>query len=291
MPSLTATLFFAALASAQASNYTTTAWMTNYAGSDKFGYVASVIDADAEHMTLAMSVDADTDVDTLNIFGFAGNFTFGPSGYTMKEIVTRYPRPPETTDIEFAITCSQPAQSEESATCTFSQGDGYARIFRCNEDQTTRSVQRLDNFTTSFPHTYGTGLWGAAGTETVTRTMNFPPQSVFTTPAWCTSDSVPESVKTLTLSSPASNYAVYQIVIFAGQEKLSAFSGSSVVVSTASGSTGSVPEATASAGSSGDAAPSATGTASPESTGAAGKINAVVPAVVGMGVAAVVGML
>ncbi len=277
-------------ASAQTANYTTTAWMTNYAGSDKFGYVASVIGADAEHMTLALDFDSDTDLDALHIGGPAVNYTFGRSSFTLDETITRYANAPSG-DMFIRAACTEPAQSESEVQCTVTQGDAYVRMFQCNEDQTTRSRQPRTNRTTSYPHTYGTGIWGPAGTETITMTYDFPAQTETTTPAWCTSDNVPESVLTTPFPRAASSFAVYQIVIYAGQEKLSAYSGSSVVISTATPSTGSVPGATASAGNSDSASASATVSAPPENTGAAGRINAAVPAVAGVAVAAVLGML
>jgi hypothetical protein len=97
-------------------------------------------------------------------------------------------------------------------------------------------------------------------------------------------------VLTIADPSPAESFAVYQIVITAGQEKLSAYSGSLVAVSTASGSTGGVPVATPSAGS-GAASASATASSPPVNTGAADRISAVVPALAGIGVAAVMGVL
>lgn len=287
MAQLTLTLLFAALASAQTSNYTTTAWMTNFAGSNKYGYVASVINADAQHMTLALDFDADTDKNALHLGGPGGNYTFGPSGFTLKQAMTRYELP--SGDPNLAIACSEPAQTTDDVTCTGILGDAYARFARCNEYQTTGTNNRQEFVTTTtYPHTYGTGLWGSEGTETITRAVSFPAQTETTTPAWCTSDEVPESVLTDSYTTTASEFAVYQIVIYAGQEKLSAYSGSSAVTGTASGSNETVPAAT---GGSGTAAASATTSAPAESTGAAGKLSAVVPALAGMGVAAVMGML
>ncbi|KAF2623752.1 hypothetical protein BU25DRAFT_173875 [Macroventuria anomochaeta] len=287
---LSVALLLAAVASAQTANYTTTAWMTNFAGSDKYGYVASVINADAQHMTLSLDFDTDTDREALHIGGIGGHWTFGASSYTIKEPMTRF-APLSSADMNLKVACTQPAQSDADVTCNGVFGDGYARFIRCNEDQNTRASHRQpSNYSTEYPHTYGTGLWGSGGTETITNTINFPLQTATTTPAWCTSDEVPTPELTTSYTTSAKEFAVYQIVIYAGQEKLSAYSGSSVVVSTASGSTGSAPAATASAGS-GVASASATASVPPESTGAAGTINAVVSALGGMVVAAIMGML
>ena len=285
MARLAATLLFATLASAQTANYTTTVWMTKFADSDKYGYVASVIDADAQHMALSMDFDADTDKEALLIGGTGGNYTFGASSFTYNELVTNVPQP--TGDVNFQVQCTQPAQSGDSVPCTYVLGDVYLRYLSCNEYLTTRTdLPQLKNTTREYRHTYGTGIWGSGGTETVTMTNNYPSERETTTPAWCTSDNVPESVLTAPFTTSAAEFAVYQVVIYAGQEKLSAYSDSSIAVSTGTGSTGSVPAATASAGSSASVAASATGSAPPASTGAAGRKNAVVPALAGMGVAA-----
>jgi hypothetical protein len=290
MASLTATLLFAALASAQTANITTTAWMIKFAGSDKYGYVASVMGADAQHMTLSMDFDADTDKDALHIGGEGGNFTFGLSDYTVNWPQTRF-GPTPSGDMNVQIQCTQPAQSGDEVSYTEILGDGFARFISCNEYQTTQTDRpQYTNSSTVYPHTYGTGLWGSGGTETITMNFTYPLQTETTTPAWCTSDDVPASVLTIADPSPAESFAVYQIVITAGQEKLSAYSGSLVAVSTASGSTGNVPVATPSAGS-GAASASATASAPPVNTGAADRISAVVPALAGMGVAAVMGVL
>ncbi|KAH6612040.1 hypothetical protein C7974DRAFT_90183 [Boeremia exigua] len=281
----TVTLLFAALASAQASNYTTTAWMTNFAGSDKYGYVASVINADAEHMTLSLDYDADADRDALHVGGPAGNFTFGPSGFTLSTERRSVMGGPSG-NMGLQVECTEPARVDAEVTCTGTFGDGYARYARCNEYETTQTRRTpRENMTTSYAHTYGTGLWGSGGTETITQTFNYPLVSETTTPAWCTSDELPESAVSTAFPASATKFAVYQIVIYAGQEKLSAFSGSSAVNSTGPSSTESGPAATASAGTNG------TTSTPPESTGAADKMNAAVPVIAGLGVAAVMGML
>lgn len=288
MGHLAATLLFAALASAQATNITTTAWMTNIADTDKYGYVASVLNADAEHMTLSLDYDSAADLDALHLGGPGGNYTFGANGFTLRQVMDRYVPQPEG-DMNVAIACSRPAQTDADVTCSVTIGDGYARLAFCNEYQTTKTQDRGPRtLSTQFPHTYGTGIWGEGGTETVTRLNTFSAQTETTTPAWCTSDDVPESVLTTSLTTTAGEFAVYQIVIYAGQEKLSAYSGDVAVTSSASGSTGSVPAATAGSGS---AAASATQSAPPESTGAAGTINAMIPALAAAGVAAIMGML
>ncbi|KAJ4370946.1 hypothetical protein N0V86_008640 [Didymella sp. IMI 355093] len=288
MALFSAMLLFAGIATAQATNYTTTAWMTNFAGTDKYGYVASVIDADAEHMTLSLDFDSDTNATVLNIGGPGGNYTFGKTAFTVSTDMTRFVHTPTDGDIGYQVACTQPAEADASVTCDVKIGDGYARVARCNEYQTTQTNRfQGSNDTSTITHTYGTGIWGLAGTETITQEFIIPPQTETTTPAWCTSDEVPETVLESSFTTSAADFGVYQIVIYAGQEKLSAYSGSSVDVSTIAPS----PSATVSSGSSGPASTSATASAPSQSTGAAGKMSAVVPALAGMGVAAVFGML
>ncbi|KAF1926502.1 uncharacterized protein M421DRAFT_94032 [Didymella exigua CBS 183.55] len=289
MARISAALLFAGIATAQASNYTTTAWMTNFADTDRYGYVASVIDADSEHMTLSLDFDANTNTTALNIGGPGGNYTFGKTAFTIKEAMTRYEPTPTDGDMNLQLACTQPAQAGADVTCDGKIGDGYARFARCNEYQTTQTDRSpVENVTRTITHTYGTGIWGSAGTETITQEYNFPLQTETTTPAWCTSDEVPETELESSFTTTAAEFAVYQIVIYAGQEKLSAFSGSSVDVSTIAPSSSVASSSSSSfSGSPESASASATASAPPQSTGAAGKMNAVIPALAGIGVAAV----
>jgi hypothetical protein len=286
MARITATLLFAGIATAQAANYTTTAWMSNFAGTDKYGYIASVIDADADHMTLSMDFDSDTNATVLNIGGPGGNYTFGKTAFTVSTDMDRFAGSSTGGDYGYQVACTQPAEAAPSVTCNIKIGDAFARAGRCNEHQATQTFQGR-NVTSTITHTYGTGIWGPAGTETITQKFDFPPNTVSTTPAWCTSDKVPATVMEGHYTTSAAEFAVYQIVIYAGQEKLSGYSGPSVDVSTIPPS----PTATASPSSSGAAPASASASTPPQSTGAAKKMSVAVPALAGLGVAAVMGVL
>ena len=285
MARLTATLLFAALASAE---YTTSVWLSKIANSDKYGYVASVIDADAQHVTMSMSYDVNTDNDVLGLGDVDGNFTFGPSSFVFNQEFTRF-LPTPTDDSSIRVACTQPAQPNHSVECEQAHGDAYARFIWCNS-QVTETRFTPQNVTTTYPHTYGTGLWGPSGVETITLTLDWPATRPTTTPEWCTSDDVPATVLSMPYTQEANMFAYFQVIITAGEEKLSAYSSSSLALSTASRSTGQVPSATRSAESSGSAAASGT-TSIPESTGAAERINSVAPILAGMGIAAVMGML
>lgn len=276
MAPLATTLFFAALASAQTANITTTAWLTKFAGSDKYGYVASVINADDQHMTVALDADSDADVDSLHIGGFVGNFTLGreASSFTVKESVRRA-APTPTTNMYIQVACTRPAQQDDDVTCESVYGDGYARLGWCNEQVTRTDRQQPPNSTTTYPHTYGSGIWGGPGSEIITQKFEYPLVRQTTTPEWCTSDEVPASALSRSHTTSAAEFGIYQIVIHAGQEKLSDF--------TAKGT----PSATASAGGSASTAASATQSTATGSTGAAGKVHATLPAIAGMGVMAV----
>ncbi|KAJ4361383.1 hypothetical protein N0V95_001894 [Ascochyta clinopodiicola] len=278
---LKATLLLAALVSAE---FTTYVWMPKIGNSNKYGYVASVIDADEQHLTMTLDYDNKTDTSALNLGGNSGNYTFGPSGFTINQAMTRL-LPEITGDSNLRVQCTEPSggQYNPDVQCTQMVGDGYARFFQCNEYQVTRNRTSPPNITSTYPHTYGTGLWGSSGTETITYTLNFPQQTVSTTPAWCTSDAVPASVLTVPYTTRIDQFAVYQVVVTAGEEKLSAYSSSERVLSTIT--------FRPSAGSSGSAIASATATTPPANTGAAGRLNAAAPALAGLGVAAVMGMV
>ncbi|KAL1653081.1 hypothetical protein SLS61_004327 [Didymella pomorum] len=124
MARISATLLFAGIATAQAANYTTTVWMTNFAGTDKYGYVASVIDADAEHMTLSMDFDSDTNTTVLNIGGPGGNYTIGKTGFTVSTDMSRLFGGASTSgDFGYQVACTQPAEAAPSVTCALKVGD------------------------------------------------------------------------------------------------------------------------------------------------------------------------
>jgi hypothetical protein len=269
MTRLTATLLFAALASAE---YTTTVWMTKIANSDKYGYVASVIGADAQHMTLSMNYDNNTNKTALQVGDYDGTHTFGPSMFELRQDMTNFV-PTATGAVDITIQCTRPANEDDEVPCTQINGDGYARFANCGQIN-TRPLP--ENITSSYTHEYGTGIWGSSGTETITMTINYPTSRRTATPAWCTSDEVPDEAMIFPTMVSANQFAVYQVVVTAGEEKLSAYSP------TAAQSTAAGSQPTA----------SATSTAAVATfTGAAGKVNAMVPALAGMGVAAVMGLL
>lgn len=284
MARIGATLLFAGIAAAQTTNYTTTAWMSNFLETDRYGYIASVIGADAERLTLSLDYDSDTNKTVLNVGGPGGNYTFDKTAFTVSTKMTQLARTSTDEDFGYQVVCTQPAEADPNVTCDVKVGDAYARARSCNEYQVTRTYQGK-NVTSTITHTYGTGIWGPAGTEVITQKFDFPPDTISTTPSWCTSDEVPQTVLEKAYTTSAADFAVYKIVIYAGQEKLSAYSGSTVDVSTISPS----PSAKASSGSSDTA--SASASAPPQSTGAAGKISAAISALAGIGVVAVVGML
>lgn len=286
MARIGATLLFAGIAAAQATNYTTTAWMSNFLDTDKYGYIASVIGADAERLTLSLDYDSETNQTVLNVGGPGGNYTFDKTAFTVSTDMTRLAPISTDGDFGYQVACTQPAEVDPNVTCDVKIGDAYARAGFCNEYQVTRTYQGK-NITSTITHTYGTGIWGPAGTEIITQKFDFPPDTISTTPSWCTSDEVPQTVLERAYTTSAADFALYKIVIYAGQEKLSAYSGSSVDVSTVTPS----PNATASSGNSGTASASPSASAPPQSTGAAGKMSAAVPALAGIGVVAVMGML
>lgn len=278
MAPLAATLLFAALASAE---YTTTLWMTKVANSDKYGYVASVIDADSQQMTLSMNYDDNTDRKALGVDDYNATFTFGPSSFVIDQQMTRF-APQATGDVNIRLQCTQPSEPNDDVQCTQIYGDEFARRGPCNPRMSHRPP--TPNVTTTFPHTYGTGIWGPAGTETVAWTIDFPASLPTTTPAWCTNgDDVPASVKTFPYTTNAAQFAMYQVVVTAGEEKLSALSPSATQ-STTAGSTGSVSGANATASATASA-PAAT------VTGAAGRTSVVVHTIAGLGLVALIGLL
>jgi len=178
MARLAATLLFAALASAE---YTTTVWMTKIGHSEKYGYVASVVDADAQHITMVLNYDSSTNKTALHVGDVEANYTFGPSSFIINQPMTQVV-PSATGDVNVRVECTQPAQTDDDVQCTQIYGDEYARL-QCGSNRVTDVDQLVPDTTTTFPHTYGTGLWGPSGVETITWTIDWPDTVVTTTPA------------------------------------------------------------------------------------------------------------
>jgi hypothetical protein len=229
MVSFISTLLLVRAATAQITTsfpYFSGAW-----GSDKIGFYGSVVNVQNSHTVLALELDNGTDTDipnwsldpdrfrlTLGPNMFEGHDRSGPS-----TVPDNY-----TNELDIVYHCDLPASSANAAPdCTASIGPWLARRFQCDSTASSQT-----SYTTQ-TYTYSGRLSYSAGVETLTRTARFGPNTRGF-PTWC-SDSTfaPSSGWQYPLSVKREEIATFQLVITAGQEKLSATPAVSAGVSSA----------------------------------------------------------
>ncbi|KAF2183468.1 hypothetical protein K469DRAFT_710633 [Zopfia rhizophila CBS 207.26] len=261
-------ILFAASATAQ---LTTSFWMPKiYLGTERISYVASVVGADQDRLTLAASPANDTDYEALGLAtGSTDTYTFASTlfEYSTSEM-PRNVAGASSGEYAYSFKCEMQTADAE-ADCTVSYGPGIARG-RCN----TRSI----------PGYTSTQLWtfsdtDTAGVETIVR--SFPGSPNTPIPDWCNEGSdapVPSSALINDAPFQSTYFGTYEFIITAGEEKVSATTGG--VVSTSS------VEPTGSQASSGGTGSTAAATGA-EGTGEAAPMNTVAPALAGLAAVAV----
>jgi hypothetical protein len=232
-----------ALVLAQATNAqitTSVALINNNLGTDKIGFLGSVIGASNGHTTLAISFDNGTDIEALHLGEISQIITVSPNSFEYAQDSTQEDDPdrPERRGPNYILHCDiATASSNDPASCTYSYGPRYARALNCQQYDGDSSTD-YETFTHSYPgrETY------SAGVETVTKTFIYAPFTG-TTASWCSNSSYyPESGEIVTLTLKREYVKTFQVVITAGMEKLSATQGASASPSSAT------PTASAGAG-------------------------------------------
>ncbi|KAF2273059.1 uncharacterized protein EI97DRAFT_436483 [Westerdykella ornata] len=271
-------IYMSLLASGATASITTSFWFpVNLVGTDRITYVASVIGAASDRITLAAHPTNDPDYEALGI-DTTGTLTLTVASTLFEQSV------PEMTgiaggnpkDFGQSYRCEVPSADATAAACTGSVGQGIARLQHCATPRSARQAETVTKeWTFSDP--------GTQGVETIVRT--FPPSPTTPVPDWCsaisdlTGGSVPSSVLTTTAEVPVSEFTTFTFILTAGEEKL-------VPATTAGAPTSSTPVPTGSAPNSGR-----TGTSSSTAgTGAAAPMKTVAPALAALG-AAVAGFL
>ncbi|KAF2652944.1 hypothetical protein K491DRAFT_27822 [Lophiostoma macrostomum CBS 122681] len=272
-PMLT-TLLFAASAAAQ---ITTSFWMPYPAlDSGEAGYVGSVIDVDGGKTTLRIEYDDDTDTDAYYYNDTPQTITLQGSTYYEEYLTTTDSY--YGLDYTWSIGCSHGASTRAQPHCTESSNGGYIYSAYCDY-----YTSYTEAYTTTDLYTYSSDSYGPATTETFVETYN--PSSYI--PDFCTesgASTIPESLATTSETLSASYVETYQLVITAGEEKLSAASSSS----SGSGSSSATTTGTgAQSGATGASQSQPTGTASqaPDGTGAAMPMITRAPVMAGLGLA------
>ncbi|KAI8935117.1 hypothetical protein NX059_007711 [Plenodomus lindquistii] len=250
MLSLIASFLLAATATAQ---LTTSFWaQLGVLGTDKIGYYGSVIDANATHTTYYLNFDNGTDYWGQG-FGYTNiTMTVGPNYYRQATSVD-YPIVAETVAPNanaIILECEReaPIDPNVNGTCTASYGPNYVYFQACDPPRTANRVQ-----TFSRTISYIGRLSYSAGVETIIRTFTITSDTA-PPPEWCSDgQKAPSEGSITTYPALASSFATFQVIVTAGEEKLSATQGASVSPSTVQPTaTGSNTAAASTSGSSGD---------------------------------------
>jgi hypothetical protein len=228
MLSLISALCLVETASAQITTsfpYYKTAW-----GSDKVGFYGSVISVKDSHTAIRLEFDNGTSSDTPGYFyPDDQQFTIGPNMFETRVRLGSESFADNGTDkMDVVDHCDIPESPADAApNCTASAGPWIARGWQC--DSTATSSTSYSTYT----NTFSGRLSYSAGVETITRTFIFGPWTKGF-PTWCTiSDFVPSSGLQWPVSAKREDIGTFQLVITAGQEKLSATPAVSASVSSA----------------------------------------------------------
>jgi hypothetical protein len=245
-------------------------------GTDKIGFYGSVISLVNGHTAIAVQADNGTDPNAVGRFS-TQTFTLGPTYFEVAQDLSspgsarerpgapsNRTNPDGTIDDDTIVRsfCEWPASPPDAvASCMVSWGPTVA-LGACN------SVRRLSTYFTTLTHTYSGRLSYSAGVETITRSLVIGPNT-HGFPDFCRDSRLiaSESGWSYSLSLARASIATYQIIITAGQEKLSATQGASASIS------GTTPTGAA---------------AGSGSTGAAMPMKTAGPVVVGLGAAAAI---
>jgi hypothetical protein len=243
-------------------------------GTDKIGFYGSVIGASNGHTTMVISYDNGTNLEALSYGDIKVTITVSPNSYEFNQNLRRgipndgSPDGPDGSNINQRCSIENGSQQ-----CIFSYGTLIASSIQCETEPSRQEATGYQTYT----HTYPGRLSYSAGVETFTRTIIHGPQSSRSPPSWCTESGhvfTSAYLETVTMSSGA--LGMYQVVLTAGLEKLSATQGASAT------SSGATPTASGGADTSGAAGISVAA----GSTGAAGPMKTAGPVLVGLGAAA-----
>lgn len=228
------TLLFATAAAAQTTQFTTSLWLLKdtWARATKLGYYGSVISANRTHTAYELSYDNGTNFEALGIFDPEQKLTVtaNPTEFKIANFnITESPS-------GYNFRCEQPSTSYTgNATCTIFVGASAADEYFCQptttESYNATSVRTVLN-TFSGRGTESGGVetilhtlhfWTYSTTDTQTEFTEPPFTSSSTLPAgWCSSKKMVGSDYADVFPASQDQFAVYQVVVTAGLEKLAA---------------------------------------------------------------------
>ncbi|RAR16445.1 hypothetical protein DDE83_000010 [Stemphylium lycopersici] len=274
MPFLLFALSFAATATAQV----TTSFWGDELGTNKIGFVGSVVNANDTHTTVVVDFDEGTNATALpqlKPIGTPITMTIGPE-YFGRTNVLGYNIDPDNEEAqkqnEQKIDCEWPTPEDEKSnrTCIASYGPGFVQGPPCGTFTYYSSSTVIVTYTNPYP----ARLNYSAGMETIVTTATVPLDysAVSSVPTSCGDDvgDTSEDGHTTEFIAEPSNFATYQLVITAGEGLLSA--------SPAATPTESDAQSTGGDETSSSDAPEDTGNAATKATG--------MPIIMGLGAAA-----
>jgi hypothetical protein len=253
--SLLPALLLAATASAQVT--TTFVGALHPLDTDKIGYVGSVVAVNNSQTIVVLGYDDGTDTSALSIAGSnPQTMTIGPNLWGQQDDLN-LPVPGDQSGTAsnnhiYNVYCEGWDNTAANWTCTSSYGASIAAIIQCNTG-TGNSEASTETFYNT--HSYPARLNYSAGTETVTHSFVFAPDTT-SIPSWCSDDpmNLPDEGSSEAYESAATRFATYQVVLTAGLEKLGATQAATPTIGSAvptgsvnSTASGALPEFTAGA--------------------------------------------
>jgi hypothetical protein len=216
-----ATIVFCLLAATASANITTSYFLPNTSyGTNRLRFVASVINASDDRVTLA--VDLDDDPDYTNFGILPETWTFGSTLFEYStSALLNYGGSYSSGAFAQSVHCEIPSAAS-SADCTASNGPELVKgecVLGNYTDipENRRSAEEITQLYT-FSDT------DTAGVETIVRTIPGIPSSP--NPKWCGTEtdpaniSVPSSELVMTFQEAKSSFNQYEFIITAGEEKL-----------------------------------------------------------------------
>lgn len=258
-------------------------------GTDKIGFVGSVIGVSNSQTTLAISYDNGTDTDALGLDQEIQTVTVGATFFEAATSVrldeneittTSYP---VTDAVSYTYRCEFPtAPANAQPACTMSYGGALAQLLECDYRTYEGASQSYTSYETNLYTYSGRGTY-SAGVDTIIETYIDGPNTA-SAPTWCSDENYfPSSGYVSTTAVKKEDFASYQVVITAGGEKLSATTKASASLTSASATgSGAMGSSTTESSGAGSKASASVATAS---KAAAAPIMTVGPMVVGLGAA------
>lgn len=224
MSALLYTLLLTGTATAQMT--TAFPYPINEWGTDKMGFVGSVLGVSDDRTSYRVIWDNGVDTSQLRLGSTPSTVTLGPSffGFSRNVVgannVTESEEEEDDKGFRWGKDCTM--SSGADAVCSEYFGPAIASKLQCGHYDWSTPANTTRVYEYSARSTY------SAGTDTIVKSVGFMPSLASTgTPGYCSETSVtPTTTVTRARSYKKEDIATYQLVVTAGLEKLSATGGS-----------------------------------------------------------------